>query len=140
LTSSLPYAVIDFDKSQIISKPQSGSSDAPVWRCEYHRHNEFRHCFDVTRQTDLQIWLYQTAPAGADAGSSSFLGTATHRPSFKDEENSSAEWLDLHGGTGAVLITAQFIPNRGFSLGMENFELLRVLDDSRGRHKLVKYT
>ncbi|RFU26190.1 hypothetical protein B7463_g10154, partial [Scytalidium lignicola] len=132
--SYFPHAVVGFDKSQIICKSHIGPPDAPVWT---YGHNS-KFSFDVTHKTSLQIWLYQDVLAETGTTINSFLGTVIYRPSFKEEENVSAEWQDLCGGTGAVLIILQFVPNRGFSLGPENFAVRRLLDDSRGKGRLVR--
>jgi hypothetical protein len=40
----------------------------------------YTYCFDVTRQAELQIWLYQPASRGADVNTDVFLGKAVFRP------------------------------------------------------------
>ncbi|KAH8821904.1 serine/threonine protein kinase, AGC family [Xylogone sp. PMI_703] len=136
LRAYLPYAVIDFDKSQIIDKAYLGTYDAPVWSYGGNP----KPCFDVTRKTSLQIWLYQTVLKKDNTTTTPFLGTVIYQPSLKQGENISEEWLDLRGGTGAILITVQFVPNEGFRLSPENFGILWYLNTDKGKELLVRHT
>lgn len=69
----------------------------------------YTYCFDVTRQAELQIWLYQPAARGADVNTDVFLGKAMFQPLLSETSGIIQKWLGLHGGVGAISIMAQFI-------------------------------
>lgn len=130
LRSSLPYALVDFDKSQIIAPADSGTLEVPVWTSE-HNGRRFTYQFDVTRPAELRIRLYlPTAPSlGNGRCADPFSGELIILPSFKKYGNQSAEWLDLYRGTGAVRMTVHFAPNSAFHLQSTHFELLSIVQE-----------
>lgn len=107
-----PYAIVDFDKSQIISRGHyPGLYEPPVWAGEgkisdIHR---YTYSFDVTRQAELQIWLYQPPTRRVDVNTDAFMGKATLRPLLAETSEIIQEWLNLHDGVGAISIMTQFI-------------------------------
>lgn len=91
---NLPYAVLDFDKSQVFPEASGGSIQDPIW-CGDSR----RYRFNVYRAAELTIRLY----LGTASASSPdvFLGegkvalsTTLTKPSVK--------WLHLLEGTGKI--------------------------------------
>lgn len=107
-----PYAIVDFDKSQVISHARYPSVyEPPVWAGEekspYIR--SYTYSFDVTRHADLQIWLYQPTARGANVNTDVFLGKAAFRPLLTENSGLTQEWLNLHNGVGAISIMNQFI-------------------------------
>ncbi|KAJ6044021.1 serine/threonine-protein kinase gad8 [Penicillium canescens] len=133
LRGPLPYAIVDFDKSQIISHARyPGLYEPPVWAGEeessVHDMRSYTYCFDVTRQAELQIWLYQPAARGADVNTDVFLGKAVFRALLTETSEITREWLSLHNGVGAISIMAQFISAEPLTsmVSLEPFEVRSV--------------
>lgn len=59
LTKYLPYALLDFDKSQVFTKAVSGTPENPLWWTG----NNSPFKFDVSRQAELSIQIYLRNPA-----------------------------------------------------------------------------
>lgn len=133
-----PYAIVDFDKSQIISRARYHLSldEAFFWAGEEdvsgHDMHTYTYCFDVTRQAELRIWLYQPAARGADVNTDVFLGRATFRPLLAETSEITREWLVLHDGVGAISILAQFIPTKPLisMVPLEPFHIMSIAGKS----------
>lgn len=125
--SSLPYALVEIDKSQIIARANSGTLEAPVW-ASAHNVRQHTYQFDVTRPAQLRIRLYLPADAGLDNGrcTDPVSGQLIVLPSFEKCGDRPTEWLDLPGETGAVRLTVRFTPHRALNLKSENFEVSSV--------------
>ncbi|KAJ5191241.1 serine/threonine protein kinase-like protein [Penicillium cinerascens] len=124
-----PYAIIDFDKSQVCCHAfYPGPHEPAVWALDGNRlTNGSAHTFDVTRQAELHIWLYQPADDSRDTNSDSFLGKTSFRPALIEKgTKSKEEWLDLHGGKGSISIMTKFIATKPLTITTEyprGFEL-----------------
>lgn len=149
-TKYLPYALLEFEKSQILVDAVSGTPENPLWDGTAFR-------FDVSRKTELTVQLYLRNPvARQDVGRSGdiFLGAVKVHPCFEEgaqphvedtklskNDNQKAatahaeqertmgqlgsEWLDLQFGNGSIKIGVLFAQNRR-SLRSEDFDLLKV--------------
>jgi serum/glucocorticoid-regulated kinase 2 len=155
----LPYAVLDFDKSQVFVNSVSGTPENPLWAGDNTSYK-----FDVSQVTELAVHLYLRNPnatPGSGRSQDIFLGVARINPRFeeshkyvedpklskKDEGKaaaefnqkektrgqSSAEWLDVQYGTGKIRIGVEYVENRTWSLSIEDFDLLEnVREGSSG--------
>ena len=146
LLGPLPYAIVDFDKSQIISRARYqylGVDEPPIWAGEeessVHDIRRYTYCFDVTRQAELQIWLYQPAARGDDVNTDVFLGKAVFRPLLTGTSETTREWLSLHNGVGAISIIAQFISTEPL-ISMVPLEPFEVISGSRKSLSSLSYT
>lgn len=149
----LPYALLDFDKSQVFVNSVSGTLENPLWAGDNTSYK-----FDVSRVTELAVHLYLRNPhatPGSGRSQDISLGVARINPRFeeshkyvedpkmskKDKEKaavefnqkektlgqSGAEWLDVQYNTGKIRIRAEYIENKTQPLKIEDFELLRVV-------------
>lgn len=137
----LPYALLDFDMSQVLVEPVSGTVENPLWAGDSNPYK-----FDVSRVTELVVHLYlrnSQALPGSGRSSDICLGVArTSRrlkesyryvedPKFNQKEKtlhrSSAEWLDVQYGTGKIRIGVQYVENKTGPPKTEDFDILRVL-------------
>lgn len=124
-----PYAIVDFDKSQIISHARyPGLYEAPVWAGEGNNSymRSYTYSFDVTRQAELKIWLYQPTSRGANVNTDAFLGRAACRPLLNGNAGITQEWLSLYGGVGAISILTHFIPTEPLTTMTPILELFNI--------------
>jgi serum/glucocorticoid-regulated kinase 2 len=131
-THRLPYALLDFEKSQIHVDAVSGTCQDPLWAGERTEHK-----FDVTRINDLSIQLYlcnrYSTPVPSDRNGDVLLGECKIKPSFtKDPKADQPEvsWIDLSSGNGSIKIGAKFIESKKKDPVIEDFELLKALGRS----------
>ena len=137
----LPYALIDYDKSQVVARASTGTPDAPIWIEAYGAYRS-EHQFDVARPAVLRIQLYLPAAASGPGGCADlFLGSLTVFPSFEETEDALTDWLFVRGGTGAVRMSVQFLRSCARNLNLEDFDLVRPLYKRPGQVKIwiVKY-
>lgn len=92
----LPYALLDFGKSQVFVCSVSGTTENPLW--EGH---ETSYDFDVSQAAELVIHLYLTNPDISKGGQDISLGTGRIIPLFENEKP-LVEWLDVQDGTGKI--------------------------------------
>ncbi|KAF1957898.1 serine/threonine-protein kinase gad8 [Byssothecium circinans] len=141
----LPYALLDFDKQQVLINAVSGTPENPVWAG-----SNTQYKFDVSRVTDLSLSLYVRNPTPAPrAGRSEdiLIGTVTVKPRFEkmmahkddgkkksktgEQENaftqSTPEWLDVSNGSGSMGVGIEFVENQQKSLSIDDFDLLKVV-------------
>ncbi len=88
------YALLDFDKSQLLVHASSGTVENPLWACNSYK-------FDVSHSVDLSVHLYlrnALSPAGPGINQDICLGVARFSPRF-EEGYASAEDLDMAGST-----------------------------------------
>ncbi|KAG0265633.1 AGC protein kinase Gad8 [Actinomortierella ambigua] len=127
----LPYAVLEFDKNEVLIDALGGELSNPVWQYRAH--------FDVSRDSDVQLSIYIRTPSaksdakGAnqmkDGDSSSqdvFLGNVKLEPRW--DEQMQDEWFTLQGGTGKVRVQLAFKrDNANTPLTIDAFDLLKVI-------------
>ncbi|KAF8937000.1 AGC protein kinase Gad8 [Haplosporangium gracile] len=123
----LPYAVLEFDKNEVLIDALSGEMSNPVWQYRAH--------FDVSRFTEAQLSLYVRTPylpksgdmRDCDASSQDiFLGNVLLEPLFDDQMQD--EWFLLLNGTGKVRIQLVFKSHFGNThLAVDAFDLLKVI-------------
>ncbi|KAG0241995.1 AGC protein kinase Gad8 [Actinomortierella wolfii] len=130
----LPYAVLEFDKNEVLIDALGGELSNPVWQYRAH--------FDVSRDSDVQLSIYIRIPnaksaAAMDAKGSSqmkdgdsnqdvFLGNVKLEPRW--DEQMQDEWFTLQGGTGKVRVQLAFKrDNANTPLTIDAFDLLKVI-------------
>ncbi|KAG0300851.1 AGC protein kinase Gad8 [Dissophora globulifera] len=130
----LPYAVLEFDKNEVLIDALGGEVSNPVWQYRAH--------FDVSRDSDVQLSLYIRIPnpksaASVDSKSSDpkegdtssqdvFLGNVKLEPQW--EEQMQDEWFPLQGGTGKVRVQLAYKRgNANTPLTIDAFDLLKVI-------------
>ncbi|KAF9998079.1 AGC protein kinase Gad8 [Modicella reniformis] len=129
----LPYAVLEFDKNEVLIDALSGELSNPVWQYRAH--------FDVSRETEVQLSLYIRIPVPSTSSSDSksndiksnhilnqdiFLGHVKLDPRW--DEQMQDEWFPLQGGSGRVRV--QLAYRRGGAnapLSIDSFDLLKVI-------------
>lgn len=137
----MPYALVDFDMVQILVNSLDGSPENPFWAGANTQYK-----FDVTRVAELTVHLYMRNPnATSDAGRTQdiLLGTVRLHPQFdgkglagglksdKVDHDCGIEWVDIHHGMGKLHIGVDYTENQTGKLGIDDFELLRVLGGNR---------
>ncbi|KAG0365124.1 AGC protein kinase Gad8 [Gamsiella multidivaricata] len=130
----LPYAVLEFDKNEVLIDALGGEVSNPLWQYRAH--------FDVSRESDVQLSLYIRIPdpkASASADSKSgdlkegdtssqdvFLGNVKLEPRW--EEQMQDDWFPLQGGTGKVRVQLAYKRgNANTPLTIDAFDLLKVI-------------
>ena len=149
----LPYALLDFDKTQVHVSSVSGTPENPLWAGDNTSYK-----FDVTTQTELSMSIYLRNPNGLSGASrlatDTFLGQVRINPKFeeaqphmddfksnrRDREKSTGylgqderpkgqgdEWHPMVSGKGKVKIGIKYVENRQKALKIEDFDLLKVV-------------
>ncbi|KAG0360797.1 AGC protein kinase Gad8 [Podila minutissima] len=128
----LPYAVLEFDKNEVLIDALGGELSNPVWQYRAH--------FDVSRDSDVQLSLYIRIPnpqavASMDKGNMKesetssedvFLGNVKLEPRW--DEQMQDEWFTLQGGTGKVRVQLAYKrDNANTPLTIDAFDLLKVI-------------
>ncbi|KAF8926234.1 AGC protein kinase Gad8, partial [Haplosporangium bisporale] len=128
----LPYAVLEFDKNEVLIDALGGELSNPVWQYRAH--------FDVSRDSDVQLSLYIRIPnpkavASLDKGNMKesetssedvFLGNVKLEPRW--DEQMQDEWFTLQGGTGKVRVQLAYKRDSANTpLTIDAFDLLKVI-------------
>jgi serum/glucocorticoid-regulated kinase 2 len=120
----MPYAVLDFDRSQVFVNSVAGTPEKPLWAG-----NTSPYKFDVSQVSQLEVNFYLrnlNATQGSGRTQDIFLGVARIDPRFEQSHQSSAGWLDIQCGTGKIHINVEYVEHPQASK-IEDFELLKVL-------------
>jgi len=149
----LPYALLDFEKLQVFVDAVSGTPENPLWAGD---NTSFKFDVSRQTELNVQLYLRNPAARpGVGRSEDIFLGAVKVHPRFeeahpyvddaklsrKDNQKAAAahaeqertlgqlgaEWLDLQFGTGSIKIGVSFVENRGRSMKLEDFELLKVV-------------
>ncbi|KAF9919124.1 AGC protein kinase Gad8 [Lobosporangium transversale] len=126
----LPYAVLEFDKNEVLIDALGGEVSNPVW--------QYRANFDVSRESDVVLSLYiripdtnamDVDPKTGEIDSMNhdvFLGNLKLVPHW--EERMQDEWFLLQGGTGRVRVQLAYRRrNANTALTIDSFDLLKVI-------------
>ncbi|KAJ3211351.1 hypothetical protein HDU67_004585 [Dinochytrium kinnereticum] len=136
----LPYVVIEFDKNEALATAKEWDREEALVAFHY------RGSFDVCRESDVSISVYQRSSNGDP---DILIGTASFRPQLTDQ-NLHDDWINLqpspeshqsqafnslsrssgHFSAGTIHIQSSFRTKSGKtvkSLTMEDFELLKVI-------------
>ncbi|KAL7932958.1 hypothetical protein V8C35DRAFT_305921 [Trichoderma chlorosporum] len=116
---SLPYAILEFENSQVTIEATSGSKENPVWeRGETKRSSNQTRKFDVFRAAELTIRLYMRH-AHANRGSSDIsLGIVKTTPFYGHESATQMEWLPIRNGTGKLSVEVQYVKSNALHIHM----------------------
>lgn len=139
----LPYALVDFDKLQVLIKSVDGNPENPVWAGP-----PMQYKFDVSRAAELTVHLFLRNPNAAPGSGRTqdiCLGVARLDPQFETLEGVTSateeegrllgfrgvEWVDIRHGTGKLQIGVDYVPEAQASkLSIDDFELLKVVGRS----------
>ncbi|KAI9009529.1 kinase-like domain-containing protein [Gaertneriomyces semiglobifer] len=119
----LPYVVIDFDKNEVLvtAKEGSPSTKTVIWGHRAH--------FDVSREAEVAIYVYQRGTPGGDT----LIGSVRVKPQLIDGKTQE-KWYPLVADVGGdqsigeVHLHFQFKRNgQNRSLTIDDFELLKVI-------------
>lgn len=120
----LPYAVIEFDKNQLVIDSLGGELDSPLWKYRAH--------FDVSRESELTISLYIRTIEGDDGRDGSissegieFVGSVSISPDFSTEKMVQ-EWYPL-STSGHLCIQTCYKKQKTTVLSIDQFDLLKVI-------------
>jgi serum/glucocorticoid-regulated kinase 2 len=131
----------------------SGTPENPLWAGD---NTSFKFDVSRQTELNVQLYLRNPAARpGVGRSEDIFLGAVKVQPRFeeahpyaedpklsrKDNQKAAAvhaeqertlgqlgaEWLDLQFGTGSIKIGVSFVENRGRSMKLEDFELLKVV-------------
>ncbi|KAI5812822.1 kinase-like domain-containing protein [Pyronema omphalodes] len=120
------YAVLEFDKTQVVVSANSGVIDAPVFAGET---TQFK--FDVSREAELSVGIYMRNPGPRNGNEDIFLGSCKITPSFEEPKKSQTrggEWQPFTSGGGSVKIGIEYSrKNEEMNLQMSDFELITVV-------------
>jgi serum/glucocorticoid-regulated kinase 2 len=149
----LPYALLDFEKNQVFVDAVSGTPENPLWAGD---NTSYKFDVSRQTELSVQLYLRNPAARpGSGRSEDIFLGAVRVQPRFeeahlyvddpklskKDNQKAAAahaekertlgqlgaEWLDLQFGTGSIKVGVSFVENRGRSMKLEDFELLKVV-------------
>ncbi|KAG0220132.1 AGC protein kinase Gad8 [Mortierella sp. GBA43] len=127
----LPYAVLEFDRNEVLIDALGGELSKPVWQYRAH--------FDVSRETQVQLSFYIRIPdpkaMSVDSKDSRdcpyanqdiFLGYLRLQPQW--DEPMQDDWFSLQGGHGQVRVQLLFRRRGGnVPLTIDSFDLLKVI-------------
>ncbi|KAJ3114383.1 hypothetical protein HDU96_002139 [Phlyctochytrium bullatum] len=132
----LPYVVIEFDKNEAICTAKEWDREEALLGFHY------RGNFDVCRESEVHISVYQRNPEG---GHDILVGTAWFQPQLTDQ-NLQDDWININPSlesqnfnsnarsnnqpAGTIHVQASFKAKAGVKakpLSMEDFELLKVI-------------
>ncbi|KAJ8064924.1 hypothetical protein OCU04_007228 [Sclerotinia nivalis] len=139
---SLPYALLDFDHSQVIVDAVSGTTKSPLWAGK-----ETSYGFEVSRVAELTVFLYLRNPLASMGHQDFFLGAVKLHPwaneSYKyDEMNVTAslgqesyaavpKWLNVQNEAAKILIGVDFKewkhPSVGYLHPSDNFNYREII-------------
>ena len=130
----MPYALVDFDKTQVFINSVQGTPENPVFP---GANTQFK--FDVSRITSLTIYLFMRNP-NADPGSGRTqdvqIGVVRVTPQLQGNDATGKEsargfggvgWFDVQQGTGKLEIGVEFVENQNSKLSIADFDLLKVV-------------
>jgi hypothetical protein len=86
----LPYALLNFDKSQVTVDSFSGTTESPVWAGD-----EASCKFDVSRAAELTVHFYVKNPNSFRGSQDIFLGIARINPLLDDKKPLGTEWFNI---------------------------------------------
>lgn len=133
----MPYALVDFDKMQVLINSIDGNSENPHWAG-----SNTQYKFDVSKVAVLTVYLFirnPNAKPGSGRTEDILVGTVRLNPRFdtNDEPSSSSSpdrgqysgtsWVAMQNGTGELQIGVQFAENQTTKLSIDDFELLKVV-------------
>ncbi|ROW07867.1 hypothetical protein VMCG_03661 [Cytospora schulzeri] len=103
----LPYALLDFDKTQVFGHATSGSMENPVWAGD-----EDPYRFDVSLRTKLTVRLYLGKSDAYKGNQDIYLGTVRLNLSFEEQPPSGTDWFKVENGTGKIRLRFKYVKNR----------------------------
>ncbi|PVU94545.1 hypothetical protein BB561_002486 [Smittium simulii] len=115
-----PFAVISFDKNEVIAAPLGGDLINPVW--------EYRANFDVSRKSDIVISLYQQIEQKQAAQQDQYGNTSQVQKGNSSQKKSYCTIF-----LGKTRIVPEFVDNYSFNrkddekLTIDKFDLLKVI-------------
>ncbi|RFU73429.1 serine threonine- kinase tel1 [Trichoderma arundinaceum] len=120
---TLPYAVLEFDSSQITTKAISGTIKNPMWTGTRERWNKatYEQKLDVFRSSELTIRLYIKNPDTHRGRGDIFLGVAKMTPTFGDETSSQKAWLPIENGTGKLQVEVQYVKDKPLGIKISGY-------------------
>jgi serum/glucocorticoid-regulated kinase 2 len=131
----MPYALVDFDKMQVLIRSVNGNPENPVWAGPSTQHR-----FDVSRAAELTVHLFLRNPdatPGSGRTQDICLGVARLEPWFgplvTEEQDQplgfrGVGWVDIRHGTGRLQIGVDYAETaQPGKLSIDDFELLRVV-------------
>ncbi|KAJ6051979.1 hypothetical protein N7460_002513 [Penicillium canescens] len=125
----MPYALIDYDKTQVFINSVSGTSSEPLWA---GRANQFM--FDVWKSTQLTVHLFVRSSSYSPAVGRSkdiCVGTAHVIPPINKQGMKNGDefisWLDFDEGPGQLKIGFQYAETMDEKLTVSDFTLLKVI-------------
>lgn len=130
---NMPYALLDYDKSQKQADSYGGTAESPVWVTDVApsrydeatgKYHEPNWKFDVGRPAELSIYIYLREPHVSPCVRSqdAFLGVARIAidPSRASKEASSP-WLDVQDGTVQLRISLKYEDMNNWTLKADDF-------------------
>ena len=123
----MPYALLDFDKVQVLVNSVDGTPENPSWAGK-----DTQYKFDVSRVTPLTVHLYirnPNAPPRSGRSQDIFIGSLRVDPRF-DEPCKELQWVDLQYGTGKLQLSVEYAEAQVTELTIDHFELLKVVGRS----------
>lgn len=131
INSLLPYALLDYDKSQVSVSSILGTVENPRWL------DPVATCkFDVTRATNLTIHLHLRCP-GAEKGFQHVLLGVVNLNLFQGTTVLGSQWLQMQDGTGRFRISLEYTSVKKRVFEVDDSEFSR-LNDSRNVLRLKK--
>ncbi|GFP57942.1 serine/threonine-protein kinase gad8 [Trichoderma asperellum] len=139
---NMPYAILDYDKSQKLAFSFKGTTQNPVWvsdtgpmpygPLQYDEETlDFRESnwnFDVCRPAELAIYLYlrDSHTSSFRRNQDTFLGVARMEIDPSRASEISSQWLNVQHGTGQLRISLEYKGMKDQELGEADFEMRHV--------------
>jgi serum/glucocorticoid-regulated kinase 2 len=136
----MPYALVDFDKMQVLIMSVDGNPENPVWAGPSTQHK-----FDVSTAAELTVHLFLRNPnatPGSGRTQDICLGVARINPRFETLKGTAPTtkeqdlplgfhgvgWVDICHGTGKLQIGVDYVEtNPAGRLSIDGFELLKIV-------------
>ncbi|OZJ01583.1 Serine/threonine-protein kinase gad8 [Bifiguratus adelaidae] len=121
----MPYAVVEFDKNEVVVDALGGDTYNPVWQYRAH--------FDVSRESEVSISIFLRHPPNPEPSSPTvatndyYLGGVKLQPSFS-ETKVEDQWYEIMGGQGSLHLQLAYKPSQqNTPMTFDSFELLKVI-------------
>ena len=91
----------------------AGTTESPLWAGE-----AIHWKFDVSRPSELTVYLYLKNPNPSQRGQDISLGVVRIDPLFEEKKPRSVDWLDVQEGTGRIRIGVGYVKEKYLEIGV----------------------
>ena len=91
----------------------AGTTESPLWAGE-----AIHWKFDVSRPSELTVYLYLKNPNPSQRGQDISLGVVRIDPLFEEKKPRTVDWLDVQEGTGRIRIGVGYVKEKYLEIGV----------------------